>query len=41
MKQPVFPPPYRREHDPIKNVNEVINEQLTVGQRASDWIAAA
>jgi uncharacterized membrane protein len=40
MKQPVFPPHYRREHDPIKNVNEVINEQLTVGQRASDWIAA-
>ena len=22
MKQPIFPPPYRREHDPIKNVNE-------------------
>jgi uncharacterized membrane protein len=40
MKQPAFPPPYRREHDPIKNVNEVINEHLTVGQRASDWIAA-
>jgi uncharacterized membrane protein len=40
MKQPTFPPPYRREHGPIKNVNEVINEQLTVGQRASDWIAA-
>jgi uncharacterized membrane protein len=40
MKHPVFPPPYRREHDPIKNVNEVVKEQLTTGQRASDWIAA-
>lgn len=40
MKQPAFPPPYRHEHAPIKNVNEVIKEQLTVGQRASDWIAA-
>jgi uncharacterized membrane protein len=40
MKQPAFPPPYRHEHGPIKNVNEVIKEQLTVGQRASDWIAA-
>ena len=40
MKRPAFPPPYRHEHGPIKNVNEVIKEQLTVGQRASDWIAA-
>ncbi|HEY5975558.1 MAG TPA: DUF1003 domain-containing protein [Geobacteraceae bacterium] len=40
MKLPEFPAPYRHEHGPIKNANEVINEQLTVGQRASDWIAA-
>jgi uncharacterized membrane protein len=40
MKHPVFPPPYRHEHGPIKNVNEVVKEQLTAGQRASDWIAA-
>ena len=40
MKQPQFPPPYRHEHGPIKNANEVISEQLTVGQKASDWIAA-
>ncbi len=39
MKHPAFPPPYRHEHGPIKNVNEVIREQLTVGQRAADWIA--
>lgn len=40
MKQPAFPPPYRHEHGPIKNVNEVIEEGLTFGQKASDWIAA-
>jgi uncharacterized membrane protein len=40
MRQPIFPKPYRHEHPPIKNVNEVIQEQLTVGQKAADWIAA-
>lgn len=40
MDLPAFPPPYRHEHGPIKNVNEVIKEQLTPGQRASDWIVA-
>lgn len=40
MKQPVFPPPFQHRHGPIKNANEVVNEQLTTGQKASDWIAA-
>ncbi len=35
-----FPPPYRHEHGPIKNANEIIRAQLTVGQRAADWIAS-
>jgi len=39
MTQTPFPPPYRHEHGPVKNANEVIKEQLTFGQRASDWIA--
>jgi uncharacterized membrane protein len=34
-----FPPHYRHEHGPVKNANEVVKEQLTLGQRASDWIA--
>ena len=38
MKYPAFPPPYRHQHGPIKNVNEVIKEQLTAGQKAADWI---
>lgn len=40
MKFPAFPPHYRHEHGPIQNVNEVIRGQLTVGQRAADWIAS-
>jgi uncharacterized membrane protein len=39
MNRKPFPPPYLHEHAPIKNANEVVKEQLTVGQRASDWIA--
>jgi uncharacterized membrane protein len=36
----VFPIPYKHEHGPVKNANEVVSAQLTVGQRAADWIAA-
>ena len=40
MRRPAFPAPFRHEHAPVKNVNEVIKEQLTFGQKAADWIAA-
>ncbi|NVN99940.1 MAG: DUF1003 domain-containing protein [Geobacteraceae bacterium] len=39
MRRQPFPPPYRHEHGPVKNANEVVKEQLTFGQKASDWIA--
>lgn len=39
MKRPTFPPTYRHTHKPIKNANDVIKEQLTLGQRAADFIA--
>jgi uncharacterized membrane protein len=39
MTHPPFPPPYRHEHGPVKNANEVVIGQLTFGQKASDWIA--
>lgn len=39
MNRLKFPPPFRHEHGPVKNVNEVVQEQLTIGQKASDWIA--
>jgi len=35
-----FPHPFRHEHPPVKNVNELVEGQLTIGQRAADWIAA-
>lgn len=34
-----FPKPYKHEHAPIKNVNEIIEEKRTPGQRAADRIA--
>jgi uncharacterized membrane protein len=34
-----FPEPYKHDHAPIQNVNEIIEAQLTFGQRASDWVA--
>lgn len=40
MKKPIFPAPYKHDHAPVKNVNEVVSEQLTIGQKASDWIVA-
>lgn len=40
MRHPTFPKTYRHEHGPVKNVNEVVREQLTVGQKAADWVAA-
>lgn len=35
-----FPPLFKHEHGPIKNVNEIIQERLTTGQKAADWIAS-
>ena len=40
MKRPTFPPTYRHTHKPVQNANDVIKEQLTLGQRAADYIAA-
>lgn len=35
-----FPQPFKHEHPSIKNVNDVVSEQLTVGQRTADWVVA-
>jgi uncharacterized membrane protein len=40
MAKPKFPQPYRHDHAPVKNINEVISEQLTIGQRSADWVVA-
>lgn len=44
MKNPVrrfrFPRPFEHLHPPVRNVNELLEERLTVGQRAADRVAA-
>ena len=39
MTNPRFPEPFRHEHPPVQNVNQIIAAQLTFGQKASDWVA--
>jgi uncharacterized membrane protein len=34
-----FPTPFRHPHPPVRNTNEVFEEQLTSGQRTADWVA--
>jgi uncharacterized membrane protein len=34
-----FPEPFKHRHPPVQNVNVIFEEQLTVGQRAADWVA--
>jgi uncharacterized membrane protein len=36
-----FPKPYTHNHPPIKNVNEIFEERMTVGDRAADTVAGA
>ena len=35
-----FPKPFQHKHPPIRNVNEIIAERLTLGQHAADFVAA-
>lgn len=39
MPKPHFPEPFKHEHPPVQNVNTLIEDQLTLGQKAADWIA--
>ena len=34
-----FPTPFRHEHPPVRNVNEVFEDKLSLSQRASDVVA--
>ncbi|WP_282003807.1 DUF1003 domain-containing protein [Geotalea uraniireducens] len=34
-----FPEPFKHQHQPVQNVNEIIAAQQTLGQRAADWVA--
>ena len=37
LRTPSFPQPFAHHHPPIRNVNEILEEELTFGQRAADW----
>jgi uncharacterized membrane protein len=37
LKALAFPQPFRHSHSPIRNVNEILEEESTLGQRAADW----
>jgi len=39
MVKPRFPEPFKHAHPPVRNINEIIEAQLTFGQKASDWVA--
>jgi uncharacterized membrane protein len=34
-----FPTPFRHDHPPIRNVNDLIEEKSSPSQRAADWLA--
>ncbi len=34
-----FPEPFKHTHPPVQNVNDLLNEQLTFGQRTADSLA--
>ena len=34
-----FPEPFKHEHGPVRNVNDIIAGQMTLGQRAADRVA--
>ncbi len=40
MKNSRFPAPYRHEHPPVQNVNQIADTRLTRGQKAADRVAA-
>jgi uncharacterized membrane protein len=37
LKTPSFPQPFSQHHAPVRNVNEILEAELTLGQRAADW----
>jgi uncharacterized membrane protein len=36
LKAPSFPEPFTHPHTPVRNVNEILEERLSFGQRAAD-----
>jgi uncharacterized membrane protein len=38
MKRLAFPSPFRHTHPPVQNVNALLDERLTVGERTADRV---
>lgn len=34
-----FPKPFKHDHPPVQNLNQIVATQLTFSQKASDWVA--
>jgi uncharacterized membrane protein len=41
MKRLTFPSPFTHTHPPVQNVNILLDEQSTPGQRTADWVVKA
>ncbi|MEJ2749781.1 MAG: DUF1003 domain-containing protein [Anaerolineae bacterium] len=41
MKRLTFPNPFPHSHPPVQDVNEILDKQITSGERAADWVATA
>lgn len=41
MKRLTFPNQFPHTHPPVQDVNEILEEQATRGERAADWLASA
>jgi uncharacterized membrane protein len=41
MNRLTFPNPFLHSHPPVQDVNVLLEEQATIGERAADWVAAA
>ena len=41
MKRLSFPNPFPHTHPPVRDVNLILAERATRGQRAADWVATA
>jgi len=41
MKRLSFPNPFLHTHPAVVDINEILDEQASTGERAADWIATA
>ncbi len=41
MKRLTFPNTFPHAHPPVRDINEILDERASTGQRAADWVATA